>query len=310
MSSGGIVVNDVARSFGEVQAVRGMDLVAPAGRVTALVGPNGAGKTTLLLILATLLAPDRGSLSVDGIDALADPVGARSHIGWSPDVFGTYDALTSREYLAFFHEAYRLPKAHRASRVAEVLAEVGAEDLTDRPLSQLSRGQKQKVGLARALVHNPTTLLLDEPAAGLDPRARVELRDLLRALARRGSTVLVSSHVLSDLEETADRAVFVDRGRIVGEHDIATLHVVSARPWRLRALDLDALDRALAAAGIEAAAPGDHAREVMLGSDEAAADLLAALVHDGVRLTAFAPAGGTLEAAFLEMTGGAEEATA
>jgi ABC-2 type transport system ATP-binding protein len=167
----------------------------------------------------------------------------------------------------------------------------------------LSRGQKQRLGLARALVHDPEVLLLDEPASGLDPRSRVELRELLRTLALAGTAVVVSSHLLGDLEELADRVVFVDGGVTVGEHRIDELPRSSAaRPWRLRALDQGALLGALGRLGVEHDAPSAAGVDVLLSSDEAAADLLARLVGDGVRVVAFQPQGGALEATYLALT--------
>ena len=302
----GIVATDVRRSFGEVEAVRGMDLTAAPGEVTALVGPNGAGKTTLLLILATLLVPDSGSVRIASHDPVTEADAVRARMGWSPDVFGLYDNLTAREYLEFVGAAYRMPAAAATERARELLELARLSEYTNLPVHVLSRGQKQRLGLTRALVHDPKVLLLDEPAAGLDPRSRVELRVLLRGLAARGAAVLVSSHVLADLEETADRAVFVDHGRTVGEHRIDALPISRhARPWRVRALDPDALLAALQKAGIEGSDPSPTGVDVMLTSDEEAADLLARLVKAKVRVVSLQPSGGALEAAYLDLTGGA-----
>src|SRR5439155_12805960 len=200
----GVVARGVTRRFGPVEALRGLDLEVPYGQVTALVGPNGAGKTTLLLILATLLRPDAGEVRVAGLDPAGDPSGVRARMGWMPDVFGVYDQLRVAEYLAFFAAAYRLDKARAAERTAALLALTHLAEYADRPVHVLSRGQKQRLALGRALVHEPRVLLLDEPASGLDPRSRVELRDLLRGLAAGGAAVLVSSHILTELEEIAD----------------------------------------------------------------------------------------------------------
>jgi ABC-2 type transport system ATP-binding protein len=204
---GGIRARGIRRSFGPVHAVQGIDLDAPPGQVTALVGPNGAGKTTALLVLATLLTPDAGEVRVAGFDPVTQAGEVRARMGWSPDVFGLYDTLTCQEYLEVMAAAYRLPAGVRAAR-AEQLLGLARLPYPDAPVHTLSRGQKQRLGLARALVHDPAVLLLDEPASGLDPRSRVELRDLLRRLASEGRAVLVSSHILSDLEEVADRVVF------------------------------------------------------------------------------------------------------
>jgi ABC-2 type transport system ATP-binding protein len=300
--STGVEAAGVRRTFGDVVAVADVDLSVPPGKVTALVGPNGAGKTTLLLVLATLLRPDAGRVRVAGFDPITDSVEVRARTGWMPDSFGTYDTLTAREVLEFAAAAYRVPRNRRARRAWELLALVHLDEYAERPVHVLSRGQKQRLGIARALVHEPTVLLLDEPAAGLDPRSRIELRGLLRGLAAQGCAVLVSSHVLSELETTADRVVFVDRGRSVAEETLSELPRTERRPWRVRAMERGPLLTFLDKNGLEHAAPDAHGIEVLLEGDESAADLLAMMVRDGIRVVSFAPAGSGLEAAYLAMT--------
>jgi ABC-2 type transport system ATP-binding protein len=204
-----IEAQGVRRAFGDVLAVDSITLTARPGEVTALIGPNGSGKTTLLLMLASLLVPDQGSIRVDGYDPVTQPMEVRARIGWMPDGFGTWDALTVREVLHTIAAAYRIPPDRARARTEELLHTVHLEDLGDRRARVLSRGQKQRLGLARALINEPSVLLLDEPASGLDPRSRIELRDVLRNLAAQGKTVLVSSHILTELQEVADRAVIV-----------------------------------------------------------------------------------------------------
>lgn len=301
----GIRARGVRRNFGKVTAIEHMDLDAPAGQVTALVGPNGAGKTTLLLVLATLLVPDAGEVSVAGHDPVARPRPVRARMGWMPDSFGSYETLTAREVLEFVAAAYRLPHGRRAARARELLAMLHLEEYADRAVHVLSRGQKQRLGLARAIVHDPAVLLLDEPAAGLDPRSRIELRTLLRGLAARGCAVLVSSHVLAELEETADRAVFVAGGRTVSTHILTDLRDGSAQRsvWRIRVIDeVGVLVQALDRLGYEHSDPDSAGVEVLLTGDEEAAELVTALVTDGVRISSFAPVGGTLQAAYLALT--------
>ena len=299
----GVVATGVRRRFGDVEAVRGIDITASPGEVTALVGPNGAGKTTLLLVLATLLVPDAGDVRVAGFDPVREPDAVRARMGWSPDVFGLYDNLTAREYVRFFADAYRLGAAKALRRTDELLALARLTEYADRPVHVLSRGQKQRLGLTRALVHEPQVLLLDEPASGLDPRSRVELRELLRSLAGAGTAVIVSSHLLGDLEELADRVVFVDRGMTVGEHRLDQLPAATvARPWRIRSLAPDVLLTSLTRHGYDHEAPTPAGVDVELVSDDAAAQLLALLVRDGVPVVAFQPLGGALEAAYLELT--------
>ena len=298
----GIEATGVRRTFGNVVAVAGINLSIPRGQVTALVGPNGAGKTTLLLVLATLLQPDEGRIRVAGYDPVTDSVEVRARTGWMPDAFGTYDTLTAREVLEFAAAAYRLPRKIRARRAWELLALVHLDEFAERPVHALSRGQQQRLGLARALVHEPTVLLLDEPAAGLDPRSRIELRGLLRGLAAQDCAVLVSSHVLAELETIADRVVFVDRGRSIAEQALAELPRAERRPWRVRALDSDRLMVFLDHHGTDHGPPDAHGIEVLLSGDEEAAELLAAMVRDEVPVVSFAPAGSDLEAAYLAIT--------
>jgi ABC-2 type transport system ATP-binding protein len=297
----GVVVSDVWRSFGAVPALAGMSLTAPYGQVTALVGPNGAGKTTLLLVLASLLKPDRGQAWVAGSDPTKDAAGVRAQMGWMPDAFGVYDQLTVREYLSFFGAAYRMDRAAVESRTADLLRLVHLTEYADRPVHVLSRGQKQRLALTRALIHRPRVLLLDEPASGLDPRSRVELRDILRGLAAQGVAVLVSSHILTELDEIADRVVLVAGGRTVGEHATADLAAQARTSYRIRATDRDALAAAMAARGIRPSTVNGSV-EVPGLSEADAADLLAALVGAGVRVVAFEPLGSNLESVYLAMT--------
>jgi ABC-2 type transport system ATP-binding protein len=306
-TAAGIEVTGVRRAFGSVLAVDHIDLQARPGEVTALVGPNGAGKTTLLLMLATLLAPDHGSIRIAGMDPFVAPREVRATMGWMPDGFGTWDALTVREVLETVAAAYRMAPAAARSRTAELLELVHLGDLADRPARVLSRGQKQRLGLARALVHSPSILLLDEPASGLDPRSRIELRDILRQLAASGATLLVSSHILTELQEIADRAVIVARGRSVTVLDLSSgsdsghgsLQRVSH--WRITSLDPPRLMAALAHHGVVTQTLAD-AVDVEVAGDVAASALLAVLVGDGIPITAFAPSYGALESAYLAAT--------
>jgi ABC-2 type transport system ATP-binding protein len=301
----GIEVTGVRRAFGSVLAVEHIDLVARPGEVTALVGPNGAGKTTLLLMLATLLTPDSGSIRMAGIDPVTAPREVRATMGWMPDGFGTWDALTVREVLETVGAAYRLtPQAARV-RAGELLDLVHLGELADRPARVLSRGQKQRLGLARALVHQPGILLLDEPASGLDPRSRIELRDILRRLAASGATLLVSSHILTELQEIADRAVVIARGRSVAVQDLSSGSgsdpASRVSRWRITSLDPPRLMAALAHHGVTTQ-PLTDAVDVDVAGDVAASELLAVLVGDGVPITAFAPSYGALETAYLAAT--------
>jgi ABC-2 type transport system ATP-binding protein len=297
-SGSGIVATGLARSFGPVHAVRDVSFEARPGEITALIGPNGSGKTTLLLMLATLLEPERGDIRIAGHDPVTDPVAVRRMIGWMPDVLGAWAALTVRATLELTARLYGIPKSDAADRATELIELVDLVALADRPTRVLSRGQKQRLSLARALVHAPEVLLLDEPASGLDPAARVALRKLLRQLADGGRTILVSSHVLAELEEMADAAVYLEEGVTASAERIAAARA-AGREWRIRSLDPEALRTALGAK----ASRWDGADAIVAPKDDkAAAKLLARLVADGVPVIAFAPAVGDLEQTFLGLT--------
>ncbi|WP_108250188.1 ABC transporter ATP-binding protein [Planctomonas deserti] len=308
----GIEVVGVSRSFSAVQAVRSVTLTAEPGSITALIGPNGSGKTTLLLMLATLLRPDAGHIRVAGHDPVRQPDEVRARMGWMPDILGSWASLPVRATLEIAGRMYRLPKSAARRRAEELLELVGLTELAAQPTRVLSRGQKQRLSLARALVHDPSVLLLDEPASGLDPAARVDLRVLLQRLAEDGRTVLVSSHVLAELDEMATSAVYLDAGVSVSAERIAASRA-GLRPWRVRSLGADpaaadgadstALADALRAVGVPAERiSADHLGLLVGVRDEGdAAALLAALVTRGVAVSSFAPAFGELEQTFLDL---------
>ncbi len=308
MTSPGIVATGVRRSFGNVHAVRDVTLQARAGAVTGLVGPNGSGKTTLLLMLASLLAPDGGTLRIGGIDPMADPAAVRGIVGWMPDALGAWPSLTARETLEMTGRLYGLDAARSRQGAERLLAEVALADLADTPARVFSRGQKQRLGLARALVHDPSVLLLDEPASGLDPQARIDLRVLLRRLAADGRTVLISSHILSELEEVVDDAVFLLDGATVSAERVDAA-ARRGRTWRIRLADRDATASVLPIAqtlGLDAALVPIDRRDVLVAftSDATAASALAALTAAGLPVAEFAATTGLIEHTFLDLEGG------
>jgi ABC-type multidrug transport system ATPase subunit len=223
-------------------------------------------------------------------------------LGWMPDALGSWDALTVRSAIETTGRLYRLSRYEASERASALLELVGLEDLASKPTRVLSRGQKQKLSLARSLVHDPQVLLLDEPASGLDPIARSDLQVLVRQLAAEGKTILVSSHVLAELEEMADAAVYVDAGVTASAERVAESRS-STRLWRIRAADTVALDRALTGMGIPL---GDRVTDrgetsVPVRGEEDAALLLTKLVRAGVAVSSFAPAVGDLEHTFLDL---------
>jgi len=270
--------------------------------VTALIGPNGSGKTTLMLMLASLLAPDSGTISVGGFDPTTDAAALRSTMGWMPDILGSWASLSVRATLELTGRLYLLSKRDAARRADELIALVGLSELERQPTRVLSRGQKQKLSLARSLVHDPAVLLLDEPASGLDPGARVDLRQLIRRFAAEGKTVLVSSHVLAELDEMADTAVYLAAGVTASADDVARA-VASARPWRIKLADDGDLRAALQNAGVAATAVTADRSELLvpMASEADAAALLSKLVAAGASVSTFAPAIGDLEHAFLDL---------
>jgi ABC-2 type transport system ATP-binding protein len=301
---GGITASGVSRSFGQVHAVEHMDFHAQAGKVTALIGPNGAGKTTLLLMLASLLAPDSGTVTVEGLDPQHHRAEVRQRIGWMPDTLGVWESLTAREILTQMARFYRLPKAGIAQRVTDMLDRVRLSDLADQPARVLSRGQQQRLSLARALIHDPSVLLLDEPASGLDPGSRVELRVMLRQLAAEGKSIVVSSHVLSELDEIADAAVFVNRGRTV-RHQTTDEAAAAGRRYAISATDNAPLTAKLTELGLSFRVEEGRRPSVtlLLMNDDDAARLLRNLVLAGVAVRSFAPASGALEETYMNLEG-------
>jgi ABC-2 type transport system ATP-binding protein len=210
-----VEVSDLARRFAKVEAVQGVSFSIARGEVLGFIGPNGAGKTTTLRLMATLAPPTSGTVRVDGLDTRTDASAIRRRVGWLPDSFPRCAGLTAWEFLDFFARAHGFGGRDRAQRVAEVVEFVGLEDLLERDVGTLSRGMSQRLLLGRALLHDPDVLLMDEPAAGLDPQARIEFRRLVRLLGEEGKAVFVSSHILSELEEMCDTFLLIDRGRIV-----------------------------------------------------------------------------------------------
>jgi len=210
-----IKLKGVTKQFGTTRALDNFSLEVREGLVYGLIGPNGAGKTTAMNILATLLLPDAGTALVNGRDVVQDPQVVRGLIGYMPDFFGVYDGLRSAEYLEFFAAAYGVPAAKRSRLIKDLLELVNLPDKGEVYVDTLSRGMKQRLSLARCLVHDPRVLILDEPASGLDPRARAELKEIIRQLKHMGKTILISSHILPELAEMCDEVAIIEHGRLV-----------------------------------------------------------------------------------------------
>lgn len=302
----------LVKRYDRTLAVAGVDLEIDAGEIFGLVGPNGAGKTTMLRMLATLLEPTAGDAEIAGASISRNPNDVRRVLGFMPDVFGVYDDMRTWEYLDFFARCYGLPAATRRRIIGDLLELVDLADKRDVYVQSLSRGMQQRLCLAHALVHDPKVLLLDEPASGLDPRARVELRELLRELRTLGKTILISSHILPELEELCTSVAIVDRGRVLASGTIseieARLRVGAVLRARVLA-DGEALEAARAWFAEQpdiasAAILPDGTVELGFRGDEAAtAVLLRDAVGSGIAITSFARAASDLEELFLQVTG-------
>src|SRR5512141_197555 len=205
----------LTRMYGNIAALSGLDLTVHKGDLFGFIGSNGAGKTTTLRILATFLSPTAGTAQILGHDVVRDADAVRHVIGYMPDFFGVYKDMEVTEYLDFFGACYKIPTAQREKTVNDVLELVGLSEKKGALIGALSRGMQQRLGLARVLIHDPQLLLLDEPASGLDPRARIEVMAILQELQRLGKTIIISSHILSELQTLCNRVAIIEKGRLI-----------------------------------------------------------------------------------------------
>src|SRR5262245_7766809 len=209
-----VVARDLAKKYGEFVALDRLSLTVDRGQILGFIGPNGAGKTTTIKILVGLARPTGGSASIAGADCVRDARKIKRLVGFMPDLFGSYDNMRVREYLDFFGAAFGIPRRQRAKRIEETMETTGTTYMKDRFVESLSHGMQQRVGVARTLLHDPQVLILDEPANGLDPQARIEMRDLLLKLALLGKTLLVTSHILPELSRICDRVGILTHGKL------------------------------------------------------------------------------------------------
>jgi ABC-2 type transport system ATP-binding protein len=317
--SGIVQATGLVKRYDRTLAVAGLDLDVGEGEIFGLVGPNGAGKTTTLRILATLLVPDSGDAVIAGASVRRNPNDVRRVLGFMPDVFGVYDDMKVWEYLDFFARCYGIPLAHRRRIIGDLLELVDLAPKRDSYVQGLSRGMQQRLCLAHTLVHDPQVLLLDEPASGLDPRARVELRELLRELRALGKTIIVSSHILPELEELCTSVAIVDRGQVLAHGRVSDIERRLRVGAVFRARVLAEGDGLEAARGWFAGQPDVVTAEILPdgtieigfhGDDEGASRLLAAAVGSGLRIATFSRAASDLEELFLQVTAPGEPAAA
>ncbi|MBI4601935.1 MAG: ABC transporter ATP-binding protein [Planctomycetes bacterium] len=223
-----VSVRSLSKTYGDGYAVHDLSFEVPRGEIFGFIGPNGAGKTTTLRILATLLEPTAGEVLVEGRCVVNETEEVRRRIGYMPDRFGVYDGVTVEEYLEFFAGAYRLPRGRRAAVIKDVLDLTDLGALRDRMVSSLSMGMKQRLCLAKTLVHDPSLLILDEPASALDARARIEMRVLLKELRRMGKTIIISSHILTELSDLCTSVAIIEKGELVVS---GSMDLLQERKW-------------------------------------------------------------------------------
>ncbi|MFO0907779.1 MAG: ABC transporter ATP-binding protein [Isosphaeraceae bacterium] len=305
-----IEVINFTKRYGDFVAVEDLSFTIRQGEVFGFIGPNGAGKSTTIRFLATLLRPTSGEGRVAGHSVVTDPMSVRRVIGFMPDDFGVYDGMKVWEFLDFFAVAYEIPVAYRRKIINEVLELLELTHKRDDYVNGLSKGMKQRLCLAKTLVHDPPVLILDEPASGLDPRARLEMKALLNELRGMGKTILVSSHILSELADFCTSIGIIERGKLLAAGSIQEIQrqLRTHRVLKIRILD-DSTDRAESLLrddpSVKSVNSYDHTVEAEFqGEDDAQARLLARLVHAGVEVHSFAEEELSLEEVFMMITKG------
>jgi ABC-2 type transport system ATP-binding protein len=314
-----IRVRHLTHRYGDREVVRDVSFHVRRGEIFGFIGPNGAGKTTTIRIMATLMEPSSGRVEIDDIDVEVDPEAVRRRIGYMADHPGVYERVTVGEYLDFFAAAYRVPVGERAGTVAAVVELTDLGSLRERLVAELSKGMKQRIQLARTLLHDPKVLILDEPASDLDPRARIEMRDLLMELRRMGKTIFLSSHILAELADMCTSVAILEKGRLVAAGPVDAIARAldrgangdekPRRRARLRVLGSTLMvSDVVAARGVEVEPIGDVASGTCViaydGDDQALAEIVRSLVAQGVPLIGVEPERNELERIFLEVTRG------
>jgi ABC-2 type transport system ATP-binding protein len=304
-----IELRRLRRHFGTTRAVDDISFAVNRGQVFGYIGPNGAGKTTSMRILATLDQPTAGDALVDGFSVVDDPDRVRRRLGFMPDYFGTYANMNVEEYLDFFARAYGLRGTARRRALGYVMEFTQLDELAAKSINGLSKGMKQRLCLGRTMIHDPAVLILDEPAAGLDPRARIELREMIRRLAADGKTVLISSHILTELAEMCDVVGIIEQGKMLASGSVAEIEKNGQRHTQVR---VRVLGGAALLAGWLAERGDVHAVEIdgetatfsHDGDEQSEADLLRDLIAAGFRVAAFGSRVKSLEDVFMQVTAG------
>jgi len=304
-----IKVDQLKRHFDGTKAVDGISFTFSSGHIFGFVGPNGAGKTTTMRIMSTLDEPTSGDVTIDGVSVVDYPEKARHLVGFMPDTLPAHSDMTIHEYLDFFARAYGLKGERRTSMVEKIEEFANLTRIRWKFLKDLSKGMKQRVSLARALVHDPPVLVLDEPAAGLDPRARIELRELLKILADQGKAILISSHILTELSEICNGAVIIEQGRLLraGQLDQLTAGDSTDRRLIIRCLGpVEALSTALMQSPLvrESRVIGTVVEAEISGGDEVSYELLRYLLQQELQIVEFHQHQADLEDVFMTVTQG------
>ena len=309
-TSPAIELRRLHRFFGKTKAVQDVSFEVHAGQVFGFIGPNGAGKTTSMRILATLELPTYGDALVDGYSCINDPEWVRKRMGFMPDGFGTYRNMDCVEYLDFFARAYGLVGKERVAAIRRTLAFTGLDKIASKNIRGLSKGMRQRLCLGRAMVHDPKVLILDEPANGLDPRARIELRVLITQLASEGKAILVSSHILTELAEMCDQVGIIERGQLLAVGSVADIQRGSRSSLSVTVQTIDqnaALVQFLATRPLvfDVIQRGDSVSCQLQGGHEEQAGLLREIVQANFQVTAFGGTERSLEDVFMQITTGA-----
>ncbi len=306
-----VATKDLTKKYGKLVALDRLTMTVERGQILGFIGPNGAGKTTAIKILVGLARPTSGSAQVAGTDCVADPRKIRRLVGYMPDIFGVYDNMRVSEYLDFFGAAFGIRRRDRVRRIDEVLETAGASNFKDLYVEALSHGMKQRVAISRTLLHDPAVIFLDEPTNGLDPQARIEMRQLLLDLARRGKTLIVTSHVLPELSHVCDRVAIITRGRLraFGTQEDVTRQLSPLREMEVLLTSADRIGQVVevvrkhleSGAAIQSSPAEAVVRFRTARREDELAKLLAALISNGLDVTQFREVQTDLEEAFLSV---------
>lgn len=306
-----VEVRNLGKRYGEFVALEGLDLAVMPGQILGFIGPNGAGKTTTIKILVGLAKPSSGTARIAGVDCVNEAAKIKHLVGYMPDGFGSYDNMRVREYLDFFGAAFGIPRRRRSGRIDEVLEITGGGYMKDRYVESLSHGMQQRVGIARTLLHDPQVLIFDEPANGLDPQARIEMRQLLLQLAAAGKTLIVTSHILPELSRICDQVAIITDGRLRASGPLTEIMRSLKQRRQIEVQLPSGQDVSSAAAALSELLGSDanvtaSAAESMLRfasshTDQQLSEVLAALVARGVPISQFRELQSDLEEAFMSV---------